>query len=263
MLSNSRCRAAPSRISASRMSGGERRSNRSSRSAAAIPASCSRWALSSRSDRSISRHGTSSCGSTTCTGRLRPSCTKPLRRLWWRFTTACSDAASLVASSAPSSSKLKLHRIEVGPLRVVQRMEQQALLQRRQRQDVLEIGIGLLQPLDLGLRQRNQRQVARRPPAGASLRGVPTSAVSARNQVAARSRTAASPISAGAKLSRAESRGPSAPSSVSALISSGCASGIAGSPPPAPTSSPAGAQPPVAAPPRPRCRPRCRAGPDS
>ena len=39
---------------------------------------------------------------------------------------------------APLELELELHRIDVGTLRIVERMEQQALLQGRQRQDVLE-----------------------------------------------------------------------------------------------------------------------------
>ena len=66
----------------------------------------------------------------------------------------------------------QLHRVDVGRLRVIQRMEQQPLLQRRQRQDVLDPPILLLQPFDLSLRQRYQRQVAGRAAAGAGLIGL-------------------------------------------------------------------------------------------
>ena len=55
-----------------------------------------------------------------------------------------------------------LHRVDVGSLRIEQRMEQQPLLQRRQRQNVLNPRIVALQPLDLGLRQIDQRQIRRR-----------------------------------------------------------------------------------------------------
>ena len=68
--------------------------------------------------------------------------------------------------------KHQLHRIDVGRPRIIKRMEQQPLLQRRQRQDVLELRILLLQVLDLVLRQRHQRQVARRAAAGIGLLGM-------------------------------------------------------------------------------------------
>ena len=63
------------------------------------------------------------------------------------------------AVERPGKPHHQLHRVEVGRLRVVQRMEQQPLLQRRERQHVLDLRIMLLQPLDLLLRQRHQRQV--------------------------------------------------------------------------------------------------------
>jgi len=56
--------------------------------------------------------------------------------------------------------QVQLHRIDVGRLRVIKRMKQQALLQRRQRQDVLDLRICALQPFDLRLRERHQRQIA-------------------------------------------------------------------------------------------------------
>ena len=68
--------------------------------------------------------------------------------------------------------KDQLHRIDVGRPRIIKRMEQQPLLQRRQRQDVLELRILALQTLDLVLRQRHQRQVAGRAAAGIWLLGM-------------------------------------------------------------------------------------------
>ena len=61
----------------------------------------------------------------------------------------------------------QLHGVDVGSLRIIKRMEQKPLLQRRQRQDVLDLRVLALQPLDLGLRQPQQRQVARTASAGA------------------------------------------------------------------------------------------------
>ncbi len=70
----------------------------------------------------------------------------------------------------PFQAQLQLHRIDVRRLRIIERMEQQPLLQRRQRQDVLDRRSRALQPLDLGLRQRHQRQIARGAAAGAGRR---------------------------------------------------------------------------------------------
>ena len=93
-----------------------------------------------------------------------------------------------------------------------------------------------LQPLDLALRQCDERQIARRAAAG-----MPAPAPHCRTSAVKRAEPALAPDRApaphraarGAKLQFAVSRGPSAPSRVSALISIRCASGIAGSPPPA------------------------------
>ena len=57
----------------------------------------------------------------------------------------------------------QLHRVDVGRLRVIKRMEQQPLLQRRQRKHILKVRILALQPLKLSLRHRNQRNIRRRP----------------------------------------------------------------------------------------------------
>ncbi len=67
----------------------------------------------------------------------------------------------------------QLDRIDVGRLRIVQRMEQQAFLQRRQRQDVVDPRVLALQRIDLALGQRDQRQIARRAAAGIRPLGVP------------------------------------------------------------------------------------------
>ena len=69
--------------------------------------------------------------------------------------------------------ELELHRVDVRSLRIVERMEQQTLLQRRQRQDVLDRSVLTLQPFDLALRQIDQHEIARRPPAGTGLRRMP------------------------------------------------------------------------------------------
>ena len=68
--------------------------------------------------------------------------------------------------------QFQLHRINVGRLHVIKRMEQQPLLQRRQRQDVLDLRIRALQPFDLLLRQRHQGQIAGGAAAGAGRRRV-------------------------------------------------------------------------------------------
>ena len=68
--------------------------------------------------------------------------------------------------------QIELHRVDVRTARVVQRMEQQALLQRRQRQHVFELRVLPLQLLQLALRHSNQRQIARAAPAGPRLRGM-------------------------------------------------------------------------------------------
>ena len=68
--------------------------------------------------------------------------------------------------------QFQLHRIDVGRLRVIKRMEQQPLLQRRQRQDVLDLRIRALQPFDLRLRQRHQGQIAGSAAAGPGRRRV-------------------------------------------------------------------------------------------
>ena len=72
--------------------------------------------------------------------------------------------------------------------------------------------VAALQPLDLALRQIDQRQIARRAarPRRAARHAAPAPSAP-RNQLAARSRTAASPSSAGAKLQFAVSRGPVRP----------------------------------------------------
>jgi hypothetical protein len=54
----------------------------------------------------------------------------------------------------------QLHHVDVRRLRIVTRMEQQPFLQRRQRQQVLQLRVPALQTLDLRLRERQQRQVA-------------------------------------------------------------------------------------------------------
>ncbi len=66
----------------------------------------------------------------------------------------------------------QLDRVEVRPLGIVEGMEQESLLQRRQRQDILELGVLGLQAIDLGLRERHQRKVRRGVAARAGLCGV-------------------------------------------------------------------------------------------
>ena len=95
--------------------------------------------------------------------------------------------------------QIQLHRIDVRRLRVIKRMEQQPLLQRRQRQDVLDLRIRAAP----AARSRpasaqpaaDRSGCGRRPRAAAAWR---TSAASAPNQRSARSRTSASVSSAGA-----------------------------------------------------------------
>src|SRR5215470_5877109 len=65
------------------------------------------------------------------------------------------------AVERPLKTQFQLHHVDVRRLRIIKRMEQQPLLQRRQRQHVLNPRIMTLQPLDLALRERYQRQIAR------------------------------------------------------------------------------------------------------
>ena len=74
------------------------------------------------------------------------------------------------AVERPLQAQVQLDRIDVRRLCVVERMEQQPLLQRRERQDVFDLRILTLDLLDLALRERNQRQIRRRAPAGAGRR---------------------------------------------------------------------------------------------
>ena len=64
----------------------------------------------------------------------------------------------------------QLNRVHVGRLRIIKRMEQQTLLQRRQRQHILKVRILALQPLKLSLRHRYQRNIRRRPAARLNLK---------------------------------------------------------------------------------------------
>ena len=112
------------------------------------------------------------------------SCRKPDRRLACRPTTACNEASSTPRIERALELKLKLHRIDVRPLRIVERMEQQPLLQRRQRQDVLDrAGSG-----SPAARSRpasdatSARSLGVRPPAPGCA-ACRASAVSARNQL--------------------------------------------------------------------------------
>ena len=117
--------------------------------------------------------------------------------------------------------ELQLHRIDVRRLRIVKRMEQQPLLQRRQRQDVLDLRICALQPLDLApasARPAADRWGVRPPAPGCA--ACRTSAASAANQ---RSRQIAH---RGLRQQRRRpgpgapsTVAPSRPSSVSALTS--------------------------------------------
>ena len=51
-----------------------------------------------------------------------------------------------IAVQRPVKRERNLHRVDVGSLRIEQRMEQQPLLQRRQRQNVLNLRVLALQP---------------------------------------------------------------------------------------------------------------------
>ena len=128
---------------------------------------------SSSKDRSILRQGGSTRGTMICTGRLRLSCWKPARRLAWRSSRACAAACRAALSSSPCRREHQLHRIDVGRLRIIQRMEQQPLLQRRR-------AAGCPRSADTRLSSRSispcvsasQRQIAGAAPAGAGLRRV-------------------------------------------------------------------------------------------
>ena len=54
-------------------------------------------------------------------------------------------------SSGPSQTESHLDRINIERVRIVERMEQQAFLQRRERKDVVYLQVLALQPLDLVL----------------------------------------------------------------------------------------------------------------
>ena len=75
-----------------------------------------------------------------------------------------------LAVEQPLQPQLQLHGIDIGRLRIIERVEQQPLLQRRERQDILDLRVMALQPLDLGLRERHQRQIGGRASAGAGRR---------------------------------------------------------------------------------------------
>ena len=66
----------------------------------------------------------------------------------------------------------QLHGVNVRHLGIVEGMEQESLLQRRQWQDIFELGVLGLQLLDLGLRERHQRKVRRGVAPRAGLCGV-------------------------------------------------------------------------------------------
>src|SRR5262249_55693621 len=67
----------------------------------------------------------------------------------------------------PFKIELELANVDVGSLRLIEGMEQKTFLQRRERQDLLEVGVFALQPVDLGLGERNQRQIGRGAATGA------------------------------------------------------------------------------------------------
>ena len=64
-----------------------------------------------------------------------------------------------IALQRPINHERNLHRVDVRSLRIEQRMEQQTFLQRRQRQNVLNLRVLALQPCSLVRRKRNQRQI--------------------------------------------------------------------------------------------------------
>ncbi len=138
-------------------------------------------------------------GTITCTGRLSPACRNAARKPAWRSISACAAALSAVLIEPALQREHQLHRIDVRRPRIIERMEQQPLLQRRQRQDVLELRV-LRSP---GPRSR---PAIAPPAAGRSACGRRhcgcsawrTSASSARNQRCARSWTSSSVSSAGA-----------------------------------------------------------------
>ena len=59
----------------------------------------------------------------------------------------------------PLEIKRKLHGVDVRRLSIIEGVEQQAFLQWRERQDLLEIGVLALQPLDLCLGESDQRKI--------------------------------------------------------------------------------------------------------
>ena len=112
------------------------------------------------------RHGVSGSAGMICTGSSNWS-QKRAARLGWRLTTVCTASRSRSASSGPVDGDVQLHRVHVvaGILRGAG-VEQQALLQRGQRQHVGD-PVLLLQLVDLLLAQPGRRDVRRRQPAAA------------------------------------------------------------------------------------------------
>src|SRR4051812_24908087 len=69
----------------------------------------------------------------------------------------------------PLQGEGELNSVDVRRMDIIKRMEQQAFLQRRERQDLLEPRVAALQLLNLALRKSNQGKVRRRAAANAWL----------------------------------------------------------------------------------------------
>src|ERR1700730_4771607 len=61
----------------------------------------------------------------------------------------------------PLQIERELDGVNVGRLNIIKRMEQKAFLQRRERQEGLQVRIFPRQPLNLALRKSNQRKIRR------------------------------------------------------------------------------------------------------
>src|SRR5262249_41434531 len=94
-----------------------------------------------------------------------------------------------LALERPLKTQLQLHHIDVRRLRIIKRVEQQPLLQRRQRQHVLNLRVLALQPFDLALRERHQRQIARAAPARRGQSRMATTPLQSQNPPARRAAT--------------------------------------------------------------------------
>ena len=72
----------------------------------------------------------------------------------------------------PLQCQRQLHDVDVRRTHIVKRMEQQPLLQRRQRQNVFDVRVLAFDPLDLVLREPQQRKIAWAATTGTGLLGM-------------------------------------------------------------------------------------------